>query len=208
MVDVWRNTLNLGRDAVTLDIDGYHFYINQEESIVITTGGIEIRGNAITLQGANIGLADGCGYIHLEGNGSIISNGDLRICLDANRNQDAKLSVCNDSGAEVFNVNEQGRIVMIQGGAIVLNVVQDGFIDEYLRLGGERGRGRIAIRSKPLEGQARSMPGILVLYDAYGKDYYLWVDTQGVLRISNSDPGGSDASGTAVGDQQGNMDNG
>jgi hypothetical protein len=40
--------------------------------------------------------------------------------------------------------------------------------------------------------------GILVLYDADGKDYFLWADTQGRLRFSRSDPDANDTTGTVI----------
>jgi hypothetical protein len=74
--------------------------------------------------------------------------------------------------------------------------------DCLLQLGGQlQNRGRVEIRHDP---GATSQPaprraGVLVLYGENGNDYYLWVDNQGRLRISPSDPGASSQAGTIVG---------
>lgn len=77
--------------------------------------------------------------------------------------------------------------------------------DLRLRLGGgSLNRGRVEIRHDPGatgEPAAPSRAGILVLYDENGRDYYLWVDTQGKLRISATDPGDTSEAGTIVGAQ-------
>lgn len=69
--------------------------------------------------------------------------------------------------------------------------------DSRVRLGG-RGdnRGRLEIRHDP---KLPRRAGVLVLYDESGKDYYLWVDEQGVLRIAASDPGSNSGAGEVVG---------
>jgi hypothetical protein len=43
--------------------------------------------------------------------------------------------------------------------------------------------------------------GTPVLYDESGKDYFLWVDSGGRLRVSPFDPGANDLSGAVVGTQ-------
>ncbi|MFH0343572.1 MAG: N-formylglutamate amidohydrolase [Chromatiales bacterium] len=76
--------------------------------------------------------------------------------------------------------------------------------DCLLQLGGQfQNRGRVEIRHDP---GATSQPaprraGVLVLYGENGNDYYLWVDKQGKLRISSSDPGASSQAGTVIGTQ-------
>lgn len=76
--------------------------------------------------------------------------------------------------------------------------------DVRLRLGGgTRSRGRIEIRHDP-GGSNPSSPrraGVLLLYDERGEAHSLWVDNQGRLRISNSDPGAGSQTGTVVGTQ-------
>ena len=75
--------------------------------------------------------------------------------------------------------------------------------DARLRVGGRaQSRGRIEIRRDPGESAAaRARAGVLVLYDQDGRDYFLWVDVQGKLRIATSDPGDSGLAGTIVGTQ-------
>jgi N-formylglutamate amidohydrolase len=71
--------------------------------------------------------------------------------------------------------------------------------DSRLRLGGAQGhRGRLELRHDPTSPRRA---GVLVLYDESGKDYFLWVDNQGLLRIAPSDPGSSSAAGKIVGEQ-------
>jgi hypothetical protein len=76
--------------------------------------------------------------------------------------------------------------------------------DCLLQLGGQfQNRGGVEIRNDP---GATSQPaprraGVLVLYGENGNDYYLWIDNQGRLRISPSDPGASSQRGTIVGVQ-------
>lgn len=78
---------------------------------------------------------------------------------------------------------------------VVLGQLQrrDATHDLRLRLGGgSLNRRRAEIRHDPGatgEPVAPRRAGILVLYDEDGHDYYLWVDTQGKLRISTMDPG-------------------
>ena len=77
--------------------------------------------------------------------------------------------------------------------------------DRLLQLGGQlRNRGRVEIRHDPGatgEGAVPRRAGVLVLYGENGNDYYLWVDNQGRLRISPSDPGAISQAGTVVGKQ-------
>jgi N-formylglutamate amidohydrolase len=76
--------------------------------------------------------------------------------------------------------------------------------DWLLQLGGTReNRGRIEIRHDPgdVGGGAPRRAGVLVLYGENGNDHYVWVDNQGKLRISASDPGASSQAGTIVGTQ-------
>ena len=69
--------------------------------------------------------------------------------------------------------------------------------DAGLRLGGlEKHRGRVEIRHDPGSPQRA---GVLVLHDELGRDYFVWVDTQGRLRISPTDPGGNSRAGQLVG---------
>jgi N-formylglutamate amidohydrolase len=71
--------------------------------------------------------------------------------------------------------------------------------DSCLLLGGNSGhRGRLELRHDPTPPRRA---GMLVLYDESGKDYFLWVDPQGVLRISPADPESSSEVGTIVGEQ-------
>jgi hypothetical protein len=73
-----------------------------------------------------------------------------------------------------------------------------------VRVGGARSgtntaRGRVVIRN---DGDATTpKPALLTLEDEDGVQWRLWVDTNGVLRIRNADPGNSDTTGTVVGDQ-------
>jgi N-formylglutamate amidohydrolase len=69
--------------------------------------------------------------------------------------------------------------------------------DSRLRLGGRvDSRGRLEIRHDP---KSPRRAGVLILYDESGKDYYLWVDEQGALRIAASDPGSNSGAGDVVG---------
>jgi N-formylglutamate amidohydrolase len=71
--------------------------------------------------------------------------------------------------------------------------------DARLRLGGlAKHRGRVEIRHDP--GSPRRA-GVLVLYDELGRDHFVWVDTQGKLRISSGDPGDDSRAGGLVGTQ-------
>jgi N-formylglutamate amidohydrolase len=82
---------------------------------------------------------------------------------------------------------------------------RDATHDLRIRLGGGAlNRGRAEIRHDPgATGSpvAASRAGILVLYDENGRDYFVWVDTQGRLRISTTDPGATSGAGTVVGTQ-------
>ncbi|HSA82624.1 MAG TPA: N-formylglutamate amidohydrolase [Geminicoccaceae bacterium] len=77
--------------------------------------------------------------------------------------------------------------------------------DGHLGLGGEpQNRGRVEIRRDP--GATGEPPnprraGVLVLYSEDGNDHYLWVDNEGRLRISPTDPGADSQGGTVVGAQ-------
>lgn len=87
---------------------------------------------------------------------------------------------------------------------LVLSAQYDSANDRMdLDVGGSRST------SNPLRGQikawhdggATTKPGLLVLNDKSGNDWYIWVDTSGVLRIKTTDPGNSDTTGTVVGTQ-------
>jgi len=76
--------------------------------------------------------------------------------------------------------------------------------DCLLQLGGQfHNRGRVEIRHDPgaTSPSAPRRAGVLILYGENGNDHYLWVDNQGRLRISPSDPGPSSQAGTIVGVQ-------
>jgi hypothetical protein len=71
-------------------------------------------------------------------------------------------------------------------------------------LGGQlQNRGRVEIRHDPgttsTTPAVPRRPGVLVLYGENGNDFYIWVDNQGRLRISPSDPGANSQAGTIVG---------
>jgi N-formylglutamate amidohydrolase len=71
-----------------------------------------------------------------------------------------------------------------------------------LQLGGElQNRGRVDIRHDP-GGTGNAgiprRPGMLVLYDENGSDYYFWVDNRGQLRISSSEAGADNQEGAIV----------
>jgi hypothetical protein len=148
--------------------------------------------------------------IVLEGHGTIHSNGDLRIYLDKNQltqPSEAKLKVFSGNGTEIFSVNERGGVHVLEER---FEMDKPGTDDYILRVGrGVPGdlRGRAEIRQQPqqgLEGSEFFIPkkaGILALYDQSGRANFLWVDSNGKLRISRSDPGTDDVSGTVVGTQ-------
>jgi len=150
--------------------------------------------------------------IVLMGHGTIHSNGDLRIHLDENETTAptvAKLKVFGGNNKEIFSVNEKGE-VDIHGGSITTRIVQlagDTGSDDILTVGTglrESRRGRVTVRNQPEVTQEFPQPkkaGILVLYDEDGRENFLWVDSNGKLRISRSDPGAGDLSGTIVGTQ-------
>jgi N-formylglutamate amidohydrolase len=75
--------------------------------------------------------------------------------------------------------------------------------DCLLRLGGApQNRGRVEIRPDPGVADEPATPrraGVLVLCGDDGNDHYLWVDSEGRLRISPSDPGEDSQAGTVVG---------
>jgi N-formylglutamate amidohydrolase len=74
--------------------------------------------------------------------------------------------------------------------------------DMLLRLGGApRDRGRVEIHRDPGAGARPRRAGVLVLCDEDGNDHYLWVDSEGRLRISATDPGALSYTGTVVGRQ-------
>jgi hypothetical protein len=151
--------------------------------------------------------------IALNGHGTIRSNGDLRVHLD--QNQDAgypsasAFQIFNGSNSAVFSVNETGEL-SAHGGQI-FTVIRDPDLnrddgkDNYLIVStGQMHRGRVEIRNQPEVTQEFAQPGkagILVLYDEGGRANFLWVDSNGKLRISRSDPGTNDLTGMVVGMQ-------
>jgi hypothetical protein len=160
----------------------------------------------------SITLEDNGTVIALQGHGTIRSNGDLRIHLDENQiaaPNNAELKVFNGNGNDVFSVNELGEVDIHQG-AITTRIVElagatgsDDILTVGTGLPGTR-RGRVAVRNQPEVTQEFAQPrkaGILVLYDELGRENFLWVDSNGRLRISRSDPGADDLSGTIVGTQ-------
>lgn len=71
--------------------------------------------------------------------------------------------------------------------------------DSRLRLGGNGAhRGRLELRA---DSSSPRRAGVLVLHDESGRDHFLWVDPQGVLRIAASDPASSSTTGQIVGAQ-------
>lgn len=168
---IWVN----GKDKIrfTDDTNTYRFVADDKDVIKITMDG----NNTV---------------IVLEGHGTIRSNGDLRIHLDENQATAptvAKLKVFSGSNVEIFSVNEQGE-VDLNGGQITTRNV--GGVDAKLIVGPRREaslRGRVEISHSPeTTGFGHARAGVLVLYDKNENDYFLWVDTAGKLRISDSDP--------------------
>jgi N-formylglutamate amidohydrolase len=74
-----------------------------------------------------------------------------------------------------------------------------------LELGGKlQNRGRVDIGNDPGETGNTGIPrrpGMLVLYDENGSDYYLWIDNRGQLRISSSEAGADNQEGAIIGMQ-------
>jgi hypothetical protein len=188
---IWVN----GKDKIRFndDTNTYRFVADDKDVINITMDG----DNTV---------------IVLQGHGTIHSNGDLRIHLDENQATAptvAKLKVFNGSNSEIFSVNEQGE-VDIHAGQITTRIVPLAGAtgsDDILTIGTglpATRRGRVAVRNQPEVTQEFPQPrkaGILVLYDEGGRENFLWVDSNGKLRISRSDPGADDLSGTIVGTQ-------
>jgi N-formylglutamate amidohydrolase len=110
--------------------------------------------------------------------------------------------------ADIHTLAALQSINLYGGGTpqVVLGQLQrrDATHDLRLRLGGSLNRGRAEIRhdsGATGEPTAPRRAGILVLYNEDGHDYYLWVDTQGKLRISTMDPDDNSNAGTIVGAQ-------
>ncbi len=148
--------------------------------------------------------------IGLKGHGTIRSNGDLRIHLDANQLEsptEASLKVFNGNNNSVFIVNERGEVDLHQGAITSRIGTRDASTgnDDFLIVStGLNRRGRLEVRNQPEINGEFAQPrkaGILVLYDEGGRENFLWVDSNGKLRISRSDPGANDLSGTVVGAQ-------
>lgn len=187
---IWVN----GKDKIRFndDTNTYRFVADDKDVINITMDG----DNTV---------------IVLQGHGTIHSNGDLRIHLDENQVTAptvAKLKVFNGANNEVFSVNEQGEVDIHQGAIETRIGTKDadtGYDDFLIVATGMKRRGRVEIRNQPksgVEGGEFYQPkkaGILVLYDEGGRENFLWVDSNGKLRISRSDPGADDLSGTIVG---------
>jgi N-formylglutamate amidohydrolase len=105
--------------------------------------------------------------------------------------------------ADARTLSAADRIDLLDGGQVQASIGEwqrrSDSRDARLRVGGRASsRGRVDIRHDPA---ARSRAGVLVLYDERGKDYFVWVDTQGTLRISPTDPGSTDLAGAPVGGQ-------
>jgi len=188
---IWVN----GKDKIRFndDTNTYRFVADDKDVINITMDG----DNTV---------------IVLQGHGTIHSNGDLRIHLDVNQATAptaAKLKVFNGFNSEIFSINEQGE-VDIHAGQITTRIVQlagatgkDNILTVATGQEGA-GRGRVAIRNQSEVVGEFAQPrkaGILVLYDEGGRENFLWVDSNGKLRISRSDPGADDLSGNIVGTQ-------
>jgi hypothetical protein len=176
-----------GKDRIRYndDIKQYRFIIDDKEVMQIIKDG----NDAI---------------IALMGHGRISSNGDLRIHLDENEATApnvAKLKVFSGSNFEIFSVNEKGEVDIHAGQITTRRVPLAGATgsDDILTVGTglpgtETGRGRVAIRNQTEirdqeMGNRPKKAGILVLYDEGGRENFLWVDSNGKLRISRSDPG-------------------
>ncbi len=71
-------------------------------------------------------------------------------------------------------------------------------VDALLRVGNPLGvRGIVRIAADTAAGK----PGLLIMEDQNGADWFLWVDTTGLLRVRSSDPGTNDALPTAINTQ-------
>jgi hypothetical protein len=107
---------------------------------------------------------------------------------------------------EVFRIEDNGGLYILQDKFEMATVGENYLLSVGRGLTGDV-RGRVEIRRQPESGQPNDefyMPkkaGILVLYDERGHEHFLWVDSNGKLRISSSDPGTNDLSGTVVGTQ-------
>lgn len=183
-----------GNNRTTYDNGKYQFF---------TDGKLRLE---VTVEGNN-------SVINLIGHGTINSNGDLRINLDKNQESSptaAKLKIFNGSGHEVFSVSENGDTDLNSTSILTRTVpLEGGTGNDYIIHVGTglplSGRGRVVIRNQPkYDDPEFSLPkkaGILVLYDENGWENFLWVDTNGKLRISRSDPGANDLAGVVIGTQ-------
>jgi hypothetical protein len=109
-------------------------------------------------------------------------------------------------GGEIFSIHDSGGLY-IQQDKFEMDTVGENYLLSVGRgIPGDM-RGRVEIRHQPEHGRTvdefytPAKAGILVLYDERGHNYFLWVDSNGKLRISNSDPGANDLAGTVVGTQ-------
>jgi hypothetical protein len=109
-------------------------------------------------------------------------DGNTRTVLQVQEDGDVSFRFSPDSGAEA----EQGRILVHQdphSAAEYDCVVETGV----------QGPTRGEVRIDRCDAQNATRAGVLVLQDKNGTDYYLWVDTNGKLRIHTADPRTNDA---------------
>jgi N-formylglutamate amidohydrolase len=158
-------------------------------------------GGGYTVETYGTSNADGIDAIQVEIAATLRKNAQKRAALI----EHLAYAICNlvDRYASGATFAAFQSVDLLDGGAVQNPIGRlhrrAATKDSHLRLGGDVGhRGRLELRHDPTSPRRA---GVLVLYDESGKDYFLWVDNQGVLRIAPSDPGSSSGVGKMVGEQ-------
>lgn len=205
--DLYLGTAAGASIARLLKIDPHAMLRRRSLGGLLTAAGYAVSQNAPSLGGGytivtyGTSHADGIDAIQIEIAAPLRRNAQKRAALI----EHLAYAICNlvDRYASSTTLAAVESIGLLDAGAVQNPIGQfqrrAKSTDSRLRLGGAQGhRGRLELRHDPASPRRA---GVLILYDESGKDYYLWVDEQGVLRIAPSDPGSSSTAGRIVGEQ-------
>ncbi|MBM4368065.1 MAG: hypothetical protein FJ102_17775 [Deltaproteobacteria bacterium] len=133
-------------------------------------------------------------YFYAVGPLAIRSAGDIIFHLDSDGDATEEFQVRDYADNLVLQVTENGAFRLCDAGAPEITL-EDG----VLHVGADEQRGIVQVLRDATAGSEKA--GLLVLEDAAGQAYYLWVDSSNRLRMHNANPGSNDLLGDVVGSQ-------
>ncbi len=133
-------------------------------------------------------------YFYATGPLVLRSAGDIIFHLDSDGDATEEFQVRDYADNLLLQITENGAFRHCEAGTAEISV-EDGLLD----VGAGEQRGIVQVWRDATAGSEKA--GLLVLEDATGLPYFLWVDQNNRLRMANSNPGSTDTTPYVVGVQ-------